>query len=422
MSDKKLRLLILTQYFPPETGAPQARLSEMALLLKDKGVEVEVLTAMPNYPAGKIFDDYKGKWFMRDEWRGLPIVRSFIYPTKNPGIVPRLLNYFSFVFSSILAGLFMCKRADVILVESPPLFLGIAGYALKLLKRAKLIFNVSDLWPETAVALGLFERDSTLVNIATRLEKFLYKTSAACTGQSYGIARGIVAKHPGARVALIPNGADCAVFSPVKRNRNILSPWKIDPDKTVVGYAGLLGIAQGIKLILDSAQKLAHEKDIVFLIVGDGPEREMLEKEAGSNVVFAGLVPKDNMPEIVASFDMTIIPLKTHIPGALPSKIYEAMASEIPVILAAEGDPRELLNRAQGGIAVDYNDVQTVSDAIMQLKSDNILARQLGQQGRNYVMQYHDRSQIAAKFHKTLVSTLSNDNGFFDAERKSIET
>lgn len=415
---QNLRLLILTQYFPPETGAPQARLSEMALLLKEKGVDVTILTAMPNYPAGVIFDGYKGKWFVRDTWRDLPVIRSFIYPTQKPALVPRLLNYFSFVISSTLAGIFMAGKADIILVESPPLFLGMAAFVLKVLKRAKLIFNVSDLWPETAVALGLFDRSSALVRIATVLEKFLYKQSDACTGQSFGIARGIIDKCVSARVALIPNGADCEKFAPQFKNKTALAKW-CDPAKFIVGYAGLIGIAQGIELLINVAKL---HPDISFLIVGDGPERALLEKQAGKNVIFTGLVPKDDMPAIVASFDMTIIPLKKHIPGALPSKMYEAMAAEVPIILAAEGDPQELLTRAHAGITVDYNDINSVSNAITTLTQAPMLAQKLGRQGREYVLQHHQRQAIADKLFNTLNAVATNDATFFDTERKDLLT
>lgn len=414
-----VRLLILSQYFPPETGAPQARLSEMALLLKEKGVDIQILTAMPNYPSGKIFPSHRGKWFCRERWNGLEVIRSFIYPTRNPRLFPRLLNYFSFVFSSLIAGLFMTRKADIILVESPPLFLGLSAYALKTLTGAKLIFNVSDLWPETAIALKLYSRDSGLIKTATRLEKFLYKNASACTGQSSGIVRGIFDKHPQARASLIPNGADCEKFSPLRKNRETLLKW-IAADKTVVGYAGLIGIAQGIQLLIDAAKFLEDDKDTVFLIAGDGPERDVLEKQAGPNVIFTGLLAKEDMPAMVASFDMTIIPLKTHIPGALPSKIYEAMASEIPIILAAEGDPKELLARAEAGIIIPYGNPVAAANAVRALKQSPNLRETLGKNGRNYVLKHHQRRAIAEKLHRTLISTLGNDAAFFDNEKKSV--
>lgn len=411
------KVLILTQYFPPETGAPQARLSEMALLLKEKGYDIEILTAMPNYPAGKIQESYRGKISLRETWQGIPVVRTFIYPTKKPNLIPRLLNYFSFVFSSFVIGLFRTRRPDIILVESPPLFLGFSAVMLKWLKRSKLVFNVSDLWPETAVALGLYDRTSTFVRLAEKLERFFYRTANACTGQSYGIVRGVREKSGKTPVAFIPNGADCEKFSPEHRNRSGLGHG-FEQDKIVVGYAGLIGIAQGIGLILETAKRCQHRKGIVFTIVGDGPERDALEQQAKQdgldNVVFTGLVAKENIPVMVASFDITIIPLKSYIPGALPSKMYEAMASGVPILLAAEGDPKELLQRADAGIYVPYDAVSSLAAAVEQLADDSDLRTQYGMQGRSYVLQHHQRHIIADRLASVFDATLSGDKTMFE--------
>jgi glycosyltransferase involved in cell wall biosynthesis len=398
----KLRVLILTQYFPPEVGAPQARLSETARKLQQLGAEVEVLTAMPSYPTGRVFSDWRGRWFMRDEWQGMQVVRAFGYPTKSTKTLPRLLNYFSFVFSSLVAGLAMTKPCDVILVESPPLFLGLTGACLRRFKRAAMVLNVSDLWPETAVALGLYSRESRAVRLAVGLERWLYRVSAAVTAQSSGIADGIRAKCPTANVALIPGGVDAQVFSPQRRDRAVLKPF-VGEGRHVVGYAGLLGIAQGIELLLDVAKRLEHRTDIVFLIAGDGPERASLERKAGANVVFAGLMPKADMPALVASFDVTVIPLVKTIPGALPSKMYEAMASEVPIVLAAEGDPRELLERANCGLYAPYSDAAAVASAVAQLCDDRELAGRLGEAGRRYVLAHHVREVIAERLHGVLL-------------------
>ena len=398
-----LRLLILTQYFPPETGAPQARLSESAVRLRERGVEIQILTAMPSYPLGRVFDGWRGRWFMRDEWNGFPIVRSFVYPTKSPRALPRLLSYFSFVASSFLAGVFMVDRFDVILVESPPLFLGISGVALKLLRRARMVLNISDLWPESVVALGLYRRESVLVRLAAALEKQLYRVSHTVTGQSAGIVRGVLEVEPAARVVLVPGGVDCIVFSPERRDPGQLARFTTG-GKLCVGYAGLIGIAQGIGLLLEVAARLQGRDDIVFLIAGDGPEREELQSRAGPNVVFTGLLPKSDMPVLVASFDVTVIPLMSPIPGALPSKMYEAMACAVPIVLVAEGDPRELLERAGCGLHAAYGDIESVANAVTRLCDERELARELGHRGRDYVVQHHRRDVIADRMLEVLTT------------------
>mgnify|MGYP001261770522 CR=1 FL=1 len=402
-----MRLLILTQYFPPETGAPQARLSETALRLQQMGVAVEVLTAMPSYPTGRVFGAWRGRAFMRDQWQSLPVLRAFAYPTQSPRTLPRLLSYFSFVASSTLAGLFMARRCDVVLVESPPLFLGLAGLVLARLKRARLVLNVSDLWPETAVALGLYARDSRAVRLAEVLERMLYRRAQVVTGQSDGIVRGVLDKHPAARAMLVPGGVDCERFDPLRRDRPRLDALGAG-GRIVVGYAGLLGIAQGVGFLLQVAERLRDRDDLCFVIIGDGPERETLRRQAGANVIFAGLRPKEEMPALVAAFDLAFIPLVSPIPGALPSKMYEAMACGVPIVLAAEGDPRALLERAGCGMHVAYGDLPGAVAAVTRLADDRALASALGQAGRDHVTRHHRRERIAERMHEALARAIED--------------
>ncbi len=171
-----MNLTIVTQYFPPEVGAPQNRLFELAVRLQQKGVTVNVITAMPNYPKMEIQKDYKGKWFFRENMEGLNVMRAPIFVTKNKSIVFRLLNYFSFVFTSFIVGLIKSRKTDVVICESPPLFLGVSACLLAKIKRAKFVFNVSDLWPESAEELGLVT-NKHFINAAYWLEKQLYKQS-----------------------------------------------------------------------------------------------------------------------------------------------------------------------------------------------------------------------------------------------------
>ncbi len=173
-----MRIIILTQYFFPEVGAAQNRLLEFVKGLQKKGVEIEVLTAMPNYPKLEVYNEYKGKWYVQENVNGISIHRAWIWARKSRSSISRLLNYFSFVFTSMWIGFFKVKKADYIICESPPLFLGISAIFLKKVKRARLIFNVADLWPETAERLGIIT-NKFLLNISRRLEGYLYESSVA---------------------------------------------------------------------------------------------------------------------------------------------------------------------------------------------------------------------------------------------------
>lgn len=410
MSDSRLRIIFLTQYYPPETGAPQARIHETARRLAAFGHEIEVLTAMPNYPRGQVFEGYRGRLFMREEIDGIKVTRAYIYPTNRLDIFRRLANYFSFVISSMLVGLFAVRRADVIVCESPPLFLGLSALVLSRAKRMKFVFNVSDLWPETAVRLGVVTNERVIA-LATWLERLLYRAADMKTGQSIGICRGIAERSPDDRIALVPNGCDCRFFGPQQRDRREAEAlgWG---DRLIVGYAGLIGLAQGVGLYVEVADRLRDDLRFGFLVAGDGPERHAVEAEARKrglhNIAFLGFRPKADMPGLVAGYDMTIVPLTDFIPGALPSKLYEIMASETPVILAAEGDPKELVERAQAGIVVPY-DVDEVVSAVCLLAADPAYRYRLGRNGRAFVLANHDRDAIADTMERLLQAVARDD-------------
>ncbi|MGB7328979.1 MAG: glycosyltransferase family 4 protein [Rubripirellula sp.] len=415
MSDQP-SVLFVTQYYVPEIGAPQARIHELAQRLQREGVRITILTAYPNYPSGVIQAGYTQRLFSRETIDGINICRVPIYATKSSGLIKRLTNYFSFVLTSMLGGLFRIGRHDIVIVESPPLFLGLSGWIISLFKRSRFVMNISDLWPESVSRIGAMN-NSFALKLAEILEVFLYRRAKTITGQSIGICRGVKEKKPNGQIALVPNGCDCELFGSEKANRSEIENlgWQ---NHFVVGYAGLIGLAQGIDLYVTVADMLRDDDRFRFLIAGDGPELETVRSRADSlgltNIHFLGFRAKKDMPGLVASFQTTIIPLKHFIPGALPSKIYETMASDVPIVLAAEGDPKELVERANAGIVVDYQDPQAVVDAIVRLADDREFGQQLGTNGRKYVLDHHDRHRIADVMLRVLRATHDRDKSFFE--------
>lgn len=404
-----MKLLILTQYFPPEVGAPQNRLFELAIRLKKMGVNVTVLTAMPNYPQMKIYDGYEGKNYMYEEIEGIPVHRASIYLPKNKSIIQRLLNYFSFVYSSAQVGKNRIGDVDVILCESPPLFLGYSALYLKQKKKAKLIFNVSDLWPESAEKLGVVT-NKWMLKLAYRLEEKLYRKSILVTGQTQGICKNINDRFPFVKTYWFPNGADISYYNP----STVSSDWRKDngfnANDVLFLYAGIIGLAQGLEIILSAAEKLMNQPSIKFILLGNGPEKEKLQvikqEKKILNVYFFDAVSKTLMPKIVKACDAAIIPL-LKLPlflGAIPSKIFENLAMEKAVILAVDGEARELFVN-QGKCAL-YSEPENVDDLIknvLLLANDSLLRKELGQKGRTYVEQSFNRNTIAYNFHQELV-------------------
>lgn len=406
-----MKILFLTQYCPPEVGAPQNRIFEFAKQLKKFGHDVSILTALPNYPKGEIFEEYRGKKVVLEEIDGIKIVRTNIYATKDKSFYKRLRNYLSFTFSSVFQGSKYIECQDVIITESPPLFLGWSGYVLSKRKKAKFVFNVSDLWPESAVKLGVLN-NKLFIKMSTWLEEFCYRKASAVTGQTKGIVNNIVNRgFDKNKVHLITNGVDTNLFTKQNRDESFRKELGIE-DKFSICYAGIHGLAQGLEVIIDAAERLKDKSDIQFVFIGDGPEKKKLidltQQKGLNNITFVPVQPKSNMPKIIASMDATVIPLKRLdlFRGALPSKMFEALASELPIVLAVEGEAETLINEAKAGITVEPENSKEIAEAVIKLYEDEELTNTLGKNGRKYVMENYSRDVITKRFEKILLNLM----------------
>jgi glycosyltransferase involved in cell wall biosynthesis len=386
------------------------RLSDLARRLSGRGHAVTVLTAFPNYPKGEIFAGYRGRMVAEEQECGVRIVRTWIFASASRGFVSRLLNYFSFVASSFLLGAWKTGPVDYVVVESPPLFLGISGYLLALFRGAGLVMNISDLWPASAVALGVV-RSPVVISLSTRLEEFLYRGSRFITGQTEGIVADIRDRSGGRPVFLMTNGVDMDRFPPRPdgaRDAALARELGIDV-KFVAGYAGLHGLAQGLDTVLEVARLLADRPDMVIALVGNGPEKKSLAFRSAAqglrNVRFIDAQPAGRMPAVLALFDAALIPLKRHplFAGALPSKMFEAMAAGIPLVLSVEGEASRLVEKAQAGICVEPENAGAIAGALVRLHEDKAAGRTMGGNGRQYVQRHYNRETIAAEFEKLLI-------------------
>jgi glycosyltransferase involved in cell wall biosynthesis len=397
-----MRVGILTQYYPPEMGAPAARLSELATRLTERGHEVVVLTAMPNYPRGRVYPGYGGLVIEEEQGR-IDVLRAWIWPTASTAVIPRTVSYLSFVASSGLIGSRRLPRLDVLITESPPLLLGISGFVLSRLKRARWVFNVSDLWPESAVVLGVLG-GGPLTRIAYRLEGFCYRHSWRVSCQSREIRESIDRRFP--EVGTLPffNGVDTERFSPERRSDGVRREL-ISGTGSVALYAGLHGIAQGLDQLLAAADKLRDE-DLQLVLIGDGPEKPALVEQARvralRNVTFLPPQPREAMPALLASADIAVVSLKRRIPGAVPSKLYEAMASGLPVVLVAGGEPAEILQSAQSGVAVAPGDVDGLVGALRRLARSPEERVRFGAAGRAAAVERFDRRPLCDAFLEAL--------------------
>jgi len=401
-----MRFLMLTQYFPPETGAAQVRLKEAAKGLQRQGHDVVVVTAFPNHPQGVIPPEYQGCKFMEDEVDGIPVYRTWVYPVQRGRFWKRLLNYFSFTFSSFW-GILKAGSCDVIFVESPPLFLGMTAVLGKWLKGAKLVFNVSDLWPESAVALGLVT-NKTLIRLTEGLETWLYNRSWKLSAVTLGIRdtwlkRGI----PERKIAFLPNGVNLDLFQPLPPDEEMQAKLGLK-DKFVLVYGGTMGYAQGLETVLEAANLLREEEQFHFLFLGDGAEKPLLEQMAKelklTNVQFLGFQPVTDMPRYFSLAGGSIVPLKKLklFEGARPSKMFPAMGCAVPIIYSGAGESVDLIKEAGAGLTVEPENSQAMAEAIRKLAQMPDGGKSLGVNGRHYVEKNYDWDSIIKNWLKDL--------------------
>lgn len=399
-----MKILIHTQYFPPEIGAPQNRLYELAVRLKKKGAEVDILTAMPNYPAMVIHPEYRGRFYCKEKMDGMTVHRCWIYVTSSKGIFKRLLNYFSFVFSSLFIGTVRLKKYDLVICESPPLFLGISSFLLSKFKKAGFVFNVSDLWPESAEKLGLVT-NRFFLKAATWLEEFLYKRALAITGQTQGIVANISSRFPAKKVYWLPNGVDVDFYDPEKIDSDWRAQQGFAESDFVLLYAGIIGHAQGLEVILEAANRLRKYKDIKFVLMGEGPQKDSLlamkEELSLEHVFFLPAVPKTRMPAAVMGCTMAVIPLKKLklFEGAIPSKIFENLAMKKPILLGVDGEARELFIReGKCGLYFEPENAEALASAVLSIYQKKIDLSELKENARDYIKRKFDREKIANEF------------------------
>jgi len=405
-SPLNMRFLILTQYFLPETGAPQVRLAAMIRELLRLGHTVEVVTALPNYPQGEIFPDYRGHFYHQELWEGVCVHRVWMYAATGAGI-KRLFNYFSFMITAMW-GLQKAGKPDYLFVESPPLFLGITGYLFAKRWRAKMIFNVADLWPETVKALGLM-RDGLALRLAEKLEAWLYRKANYVTVLTESVRHKFIndKQVPAHKVLLLPNGVDTKMFKPQPADSQLRASFGVPAGKHLILYAGTHGYAHGMEVILEAASLLI-DTNVVFLLVGGGSEKKRLqqlcEQSGLSNVLFRAPQP----PECIAQlYSLTIAGIATVRDFSLLKYICSAKALPImacgkPVLYSGAGDGAQLIIDAKAGIVIAPGDSNGLAEAVRDLVNDPDNAAKLGSNGRAYVKKHLQWSIVVANWVRQL--------------------
>lgn len=411
-----MRILYLSQYFPPEIGATQNRAHEICTNLRDFGHSITVIAEVPNHPSGIIKHDYKNKLYKITQEDGLEVIRVWVKTSPVKNFLNRMLFYLSYMINAILAGILLARQKyDLIYSTSPPLFVGGTALVLSRLKKIPFVFEVRDLWPESAVALGELTNPRS-INLATRLEESCYQNSTKIIVVTNGIQEKLLDRGiPKEKIILIPNGSNVDNFCFKPEARKLLRKQLQLEDQFVLVYAGIFGLAQGLETIVNAAELLKDIPDIHFLLIGDGPIKSNIQTLISelklANITLLPSQPYAIIPDYISASDAAIVPLRKVdlFRGALPSKIFDAWACERPLLLCIDGEARLVLESSRGGIYVPPENPQLLSNSILELKQNSESRLQMGKNGRNFVEKYYSRKRLAIKLN-TELSNLINHN------------
>ena len=393
-----MRILALCHYYPPEVNAPASRLSEHARIWREAGHEVTVVTCAPNHPAGQLYPGYRNRLWQEETIDGIRVIRLWTYLAANEGFLPRIANYLSYLFS-LLFWMRRLPQADMVMSTSPQFFCGLAGWFLKRRKRP-WVLEIRDLWPESIVTVGAMKRGAAIRAIE-RVEVFAYRKADLVVSVTDGFVPHIRARRPKGPIAVIKNGVDLSHFASDPAAADAFRAEHGLTGKFVASYVGTHGMAHGLQAVIAAAERLRDRDDIAFLMVGGGAERETIktirDAKGLTNIVMLGQLPKTAMPAVWGASNAALVLLKRvdTFKTVIPSKMFEAMALGVPMILGVEGEAKALMEEGGAGIAIMPEDDAELATAILRLADDRALGRQIGASAQAFVRAQFDRERLA---------------------------
>jgi glycosyltransferase involved in cell wall biosynthesis len=402
-----MRILVLHQYFLEENDSGGSRWNEITKFWSDQEHEITVLGGMIHANGNEKLPEYKGKWFKRKHQGNVEVIRCHVSESYNLNFLGRLWGYFSFMFSSLYAGIFMTKgKYDVIIVTSPPLFVGMSGYIISLFKRSPFLFEIRDLWPESAIDTGVV-KNKLIIKLAFMFERFIYKRAKLINVLTPAFQKKIIEVKQIAKekIIFIPNAADFSLSDDLLTNFDaeaFRKQLEIN-DNFVITYVGAHGVANHLEQILDAAL-LLKDTNVIFLLIGQGMEKPRLKEYAElkqiRNVKFLDPVPKKEVFKYILASDMGASVLKNveTFKTVYSNKTFDYLACKKPIFMAIDGISRELIEQADAGIFVEPENSKDFSEKIrLYLEKPNEIIRQ-GENGYQYAKNNFDRIKLAQNY------------------------
>lgn len=369
-----MKILFISDNFLPEVNAPATRTYQHCREWVKQGAEVTVITCVPNFPQGKVYEGYKNKLYQVEEIDGIRVIRVWSYIAANKGFYKRTMDYISFAFMAFWVGLF--RKTDVIIATSPQFFTAIGGYFLGLFKRKPWIMEVRDLWPESIKAVGAMQ-EGRLYHLLERLELFLYRKSAKIVVVTDNFKENLTSRGISAdKIHVVKNGVVLDEYIPQPKNTPLRQKLGLG-DKFVLTYLGTHGMAHGLDFILESAAKIQQNEDVHFLLIGDGAEKNKLisikEKLNLNNVTLHPPVLKAKVNEYISASDVALVCLKKSdtFKSVIPSKIFENAAMQRPILLGVQGESQQIIESYNAGICYEPENEQEFIEKVMKMKNSN---------------------------------------------------
>ncbi len=405
-----MRILIVSQMFPPEIGAGAARVSDLAKEWNKAGHDITVLTGFPNYPAGSRFPgfDYGNRLFKREYVSGVEVVRTFNWFSRPGSFMGRILNSASSMVSNTLYGLISKRRFDVVLATSPQPFILIQGYLTALLHRVPFIAEIRDPWPEVVSIHGFFSKHVPKKILGVYINR-MYHACDMLVGVAENYRELFVKKYkvPVKKIAVVRNGCNEDLFLPGPKENSFRLKYNLS-GKFICSFVGNVGNFLKCETLVRAADLLKTDPEIAFVFVGAGAGLEEVQRVKeeldAKNVHILGPVPREEVPEVFRASNISISHAMNHpyYRTCVGAKIWEIMGSGIPILVGFEGETKEIVEEAGAGFAFEPENEKELASLILKIKNDSELAEKLGQNGRQYIMSGHTRSQLASKYLKEM--------------------
>lgn len=410
MSRSGIKILFLSDNYPPEVNAPASRTYEHIQQWVRNGAEVTVITCAPNFPQGKVFEGYRNKLFSKTMQDGVTVIRVWSYITANEGFVKRILDYLSYSFTSFFFGLF--QRCDIIVATSPQFFTAVSGCFLSIFKRKPWIMEVRDLWPESIKAVSAMKADSKVFTFLEWIEGWLYKRAASIVVVTDTFKERLVEWGVNTdKIHIVKNGVLLDKFGFIPKNNELLSELNLE-NKFVIGYIGTHGMAHKLDFIVETAAKMKNER-IHFLFIGNGAEKEKIRSLAIQlkieNCTFLDSVSKDKINDYISITDVSLVPLKKSdtFKTVIPSKIFENAAMQKPILLGVEGEAKRIIEKYKAGICFEPENEIELIEAIEKMMVDIDFYNEL-KKGCAALANDFDRKKLADSMLEIIKNTFQN--------------